>query len=109
MIGSMLYVTSSIPYVMHFIGQVAIFQVAPKESHIMGVKKIFRYLKGTMDFGLWYPKGNELTLIDYLDADWVGFVDDRRSINGTTFFLGNCLVSWSTKKQYSMSLSTVKA
>ena len=46
-----------------------------------------------MDFGLWYPKGNELILIAYSDADWAGCVDDRRSTSGTTFFLGNCLVS----------------
>ena len=52
------------------IGQVARFQDAPKETHIIAVKRIFGYLKGTMDFGLWYPKGNELILIAYSDADW---------------------------------------
>ena len=45
-------------------------QVAPKETHIIAVKRIFGYLKGTMDFGLWYPKGNELTLIAFSDANW---------------------------------------
>ena len=61
---------------MQDIGQVARFQAALKETHIIVVKRIFRYLKGTMDFGLWYPQGNELTLIAYSDADWVGCVDD---------------------------------
>ena len=70
MIGSLLYVTASKLDVMQVVGQVARFQVAPKETHIIAVKRIFRYLKGTMDFGLWYPKGNELTLIAYSDADW---------------------------------------
>ena len=67
MIGSLLYVTASRPDVMQAVGQVARFQGAPKEIHIMAVKRIFMYLKGTMDFGLWYPKGNELTLISYLE------------------------------------------
>ena len=97
-IGSVLYVTTSRPDVMQAVGQVARFQAAPKENHIIAVKTIFRYLKGTLDFGLWYPKGNELILIAHSDPDWVGCVDDRRSTSGTTFFLGNCLVYWSTKK-----------
>ena len=62
-----------------------------------------------MDFGLWYPKGNHLTLISYSDADWAGCVDDRKITSGTAFFLGGCLVSWSSKKQYSVSLSTAEA
>jgi hypothetical protein len=58
------------------------------------VKQIFRYLKGTLDFGLWYPKGEDFTLTTYTDADWEGNVDDRKSTSGGEFFLGNCLVSW---------------
>jgi hypothetical protein len=49
---------------------VARFQAAPKESHVLAVKRIFRYLKGTKEFGLWYPKGKDLSLISYTDADW---------------------------------------
>ena len=109
MIGSLLYVTASRPDVMQAVGQVARFQAAPKETHIIVVKRIFKYLKGTLDFGLWYPKGNDLTLIECSDADWVGCVDDRKSTSGTTFFLGGCLVSWSSKKQSLVSLSTAKA
>ena len=69
MIGSLLYVTASKPDVMQAVGQVARFQAAPKENHIIAVKRIFRYLKGTLDFGLWYPKGNDLTLMAYSDVD----------------------------------------
>ena len=69
MIGSLLYVTASRLDVMQAVGQVARFQAAPKENHIIAVKRIFRYLKGTVDFGLWYPKGNDLTLIAYSDTD----------------------------------------
>ena len=61
---------------MQVVGQVARFQAAPKETHGWAVKRIFRYLKRIMDFGLWYPKGNELTLTTYSDAYWAGSIDD---------------------------------
>ena len=77
MIGNLLYVTTSRPDVMQAVGQVARFQATPKESHVLTVKRIFRYLKGTKEFGLWYPKGKNLSIIAYTDADWVGCIDDR--------------------------------
>ena len=76
MIGSLLYVTASRPDVMQAVGQVAQFQAAPKKSHVLAVKRIFTYLKGTKEFGLWYPKGKNLSLIAYTDADWAGCIDD---------------------------------
>ena len=56
MIGSLLYVTTTRPYVMQVVGLVSRFQSASKETHVAAVKRIIRYLKGTMDYGLWYPK-----------------------------------------------------
>jgi hypothetical protein len=73
------------------------------------VKRIFRYLKGTKEFGLWYPKGKYISLISYTDANWAGFIDDRRSTSGATFYLDECLLSWLSKKQSSVSLSTTEA
>jgi hypothetical protein len=66
MIGNLLYVTTSIPDVMQAVGWVAQFKATPKESHVLAVKRIFRYLKGTKEFGLWYPKGKDLSLISYI-------------------------------------------
>jgi hypothetical protein len=109
MIGSLLYVTTSRPDVMQAVGQVARFQATPKESHVLVVKRIFRYLKGTKDFGLWYPKGKYISLIAYTDADWAGCIDDRQSTSGVTFYVGECLVSWLSKKQSSVSLSIAEA
>ena len=85
------------------------FQEAPKESHVLAVKRIFRYLKGTKEFGLWYPKGNDLSLIAYIDAYWEGFIDDQISTSGATFYLGECLVSWLRKKQSLISSSIDEA
>jgi hypothetical protein len=70
MIGSPLYVTTSRPDVMQAVGQVESFQVAPKETLVLAVKMIFIYLKGKTYFGLWYPKGNKLTMVAYTHADW---------------------------------------
>jgi hypothetical protein len=108
MIGNLLYVATSIPNVMHAVGQVALFQATPKESHVLAVKRIFRYLKGTKEFGSWYPKGKDLSLIFYTDADWACCIDDRLSTSGSTFYLGECLVSWLRNKQSSISLSTTE-
>jgi hypothetical protein len=83
MIGSLLYVTTSRPDVMQAVGQVARFQEAPNESHVLAVKSIFRYLKGTKDFGLWYPKGKDLSLIAYTDEYWASCIDDRQSTSGS--------------------------
>ena len=72
------------------------------------MKRIFRYLRGTTDFGIWYPKGNELTLVAYINADWEGNMDDRKSTSGEALYIGDCLVSWSSKKKPSVSLSTTE-
>ena len=87
---------------------VARLQSAPKESHVQSVKRIFRYLKGTINFGLWYPSKKSFSLKAYLDAEWDGCVDDRKSTSGGAFFLGESLVSWISKKQTSISLSTTE-
>jgi hypothetical protein len=75
----------------------------------MAVKRISKYLKATEDYGLWYPKGNDLSLVAYIDADWARSVNDRRSTSGAAFYLGDCLVFWSSKKQVSVLLSTAEA
>jgi hypothetical protein len=109
MISSLLYATITRPDIMQFVGAVARFQYAPKETHMKAIKRIFRYLKGTLDFGLWYPKTKDFTSIAYIDADWAGSIDDRKSTSGGALFLGKCLVSWLGNKKPSMSLSTPEA
>ena len=78
MIGSLLYVTASRPDVKQVVGMVARFQVGPKESLVHAVKRIFWYLKGTIDLGLWYPSNNSFSLKSYSDANWAGCVDDKK-------------------------------
>ncbi|CAA7046855.1 unnamed protein product [Microthlaspi erraticum] len=81
----------------------------PKQSHLQAVKKILRYVKGTVNLGIFYSKGSNRNLAGYCDADWAGCADDRKSTSGGCFFLGNNLIAWLSKKQNSVSLSTAEA
>ncbi|PKA49890.1 Retrovirus-related Pol polyprotein from transposon TNT 1-94 [Apostasia shenzhenica] len=109
MIGSLLYLTASRPDIVFSVCMCARFQSSPKESHLTAVKRIFRYLVGTHSLGLWYPKGSTPNLIGYSDADFAGCKVDRKSTSGTCQFFGNALVSWSSRKQNSIALSTAEA
>ena len=101
MIGSLLYLTVSRPDIMYSVCLCARFQSCPKESHLSAVKQILRYLKGTMDIGLWYPKCDNFELIGYSDTDFASCKVERKSISDTYHFLGHSLVSWHSKKQNS--------
>jgi hypothetical protein len=82
---------------------------AMKQTPNRAVKRIMRYLVYTPKFGLWYPKGSTFDLIGYSDADWAGCKIDRKRTSGTCQFLGRSLVSWASKKQNSVALSTAEA
>nr|GEU91701.1 copia protein [Tanacetum cinerariifolium] len=73
------------------------------------VKRIFRYVKGTMHLGLWYPKGSDIETIVYTDSNHVGDYVDRKSTSGICTFMGCCLTSWFSKKQTALAISTTKA
>lgn len=85
MIGSLLYLTATRPDILQAVCMVARFQASPTEEHLTAVKRIFRYLKGTLELGIWYPKGKSFTLIQYYDADWAGCVHDGKSTSGGAF------------------------
>jgi hypothetical protein len=106
MIGSLLYLCASRPDIMLSVCMCTRFQADPKEVHLRTVKRIMRYLVYTPKFGLWYPKGSTFDLIGYSDADWAGCKIDRKSTSGTCQFLGRSLVSWASKKQNFVALST---
>ena len=109
MIGSLLYLTASKPNIMFCVCLCARFQACPKESHLIVLKRIFRYLFGTQNLGLWYPKKLSLELIGFSDADYAGSKADRKRTSGTCQFLSHMLVSWSSKKQNSIALSITEA
>nr|XP_043619818.1 secreted RxLR effector protein 161-like [Erigeron canadensis] len=108
MIGSLLYLTASRPDIMYSVCLCARFQENPKLSHYEAVKRIFRYIKGTMNLGLWYPKFSGVDIMCYADSDLGGSLVDRKSTSGVCAFVGLCLTSWFSKKQNSVALSTTE-
>ncbi|KAJ9561621.1 hypothetical protein OSB04_006781 [Centaurea solstitialis] len=109
MIGSLLYLTASRPDIMYSTCLCARYQAEPKESHLTAVKRIFRYLKGTPNMGLWYSKDSGFDLTAFSDSDFAGCKIDRKSTTGGCHLLGGKLVSWTSKKQNSVSTSTAEA
>jgi len=109
LIGSLLYLTTSRQDIMFVVCLCAKFQANPKESHIKAAKRILKYLKGTSTIGLWYPSHSPIHLIDYSDSDFGRCKLDRKSTSGTCHLLGSSLISWHSKKQACVALSTAEA
>ncbi|GJX52915.1 hypothetical protein Tco_0281284 [Tanacetum coccineum] len=109
MVGSLIYLTSSKPDLVFVVCMCARYQASPTKKHLEALKRVFWYLKGTINWGLWYPKDTAMALMAYVDADHAGCQDTRRSTSGSAQFLGDKLVSWSSKKQKSTAISTTEA
>ncbi|WVZ76504.1 LOW QUALITY PROTEIN: hypothetical protein U9M48_024479 [Paspalum notatum var. saurae] len=107
MIGSLLYLTATKPDIQFAVCLCARYQASPRTSHRQAAKRLFRYLKFTPELGLWYSSGSSLFLRGFSDADHAGCRIDRKSTSGTCQLLGTSLVSWSSRKQASVSLSRV--
>ncbi|GKA96775.1 retrovirus-related pol polyprotein from transposon TNT 1-94 [Tanacetum coccineum] len=109
MIGSLMYLMASRPDLVFAVCMYARYQSKPTKKHLEAVKRVFRYLQGSINMGLWYPKDTAMALTAYADADHAGCQDTRRSTSGSAQFLGDKLVSWSSKKQTSTSISSIEA
>ncbi|GJS71845.1 retrovirus-related pol polyprotein from transposon TNT 1-94 [Tanacetum coccineum] len=110
MVGALMYLTASRPDIVHATCYCARYQAKPTEKHLTAVKRIFRYLKDTINMGLWYPKDTGFELTAFSDSDHAGCLDSRKSTSGGIQFLGgDKLVSWSSKKQDCTSMSLAEA
>nr|GEW25378.1 retrovirus-related Pol polyprotein from transposon TNT 1-94 [Tanacetum cinerariifolium] len=109
MIGTLLYLTASRPDLQFAICMCARYQARPTEKHVHAVKMIFRYLRGTVHWRLWYPKDSSVSLTAFAYADHAGCQDTRRSTSGSVQFLRERLISWSSKRQKSAAISTMEA
>lgn len=109
MIGSLLYLTASRPDIHFSVCLCARFQASPRVSHRQAVKRIFRYLRATIDYSIWYSSSSCLSLRAFSDADFAGCRIDRKSTSGTCQFIGTSLVSWSSRKQSGVAQSTAEA
>ncbi|KAI3782315.1 hypothetical protein L2E82_12357 [Cichorium intybus] len=109
MIESLLYLTASCPDIMFAVCNCARYQADPREPHLAAVKTIFRYLHGTTAYGLWYPANSGFYIQAYSDSDLGGCSIDRKSTSGGCQFLDGKLISWQSKKQTCVSISTAEA
>ncbi|GJR28861.1 putative ribonuclease H-like domain-containing protein [Tanacetum coccineum] len=109
MIGSLMYLTASRPDIMFAVCACSRFQVTPKTSHLNAVKRIFKYLKGKPNLGLWYPRESSFDLEAFSDSDYAGANLDRKSTTGGCQFLGSRLILWQCKKQTIVATSTTEA
>nr|GEW05926.1 uncharacterized mitochondrial protein AtMg00810-like [Tanacetum cinerariifolium] len=109
MIGTLMYLTASRPDIVFVVCMCAWYQAEPIEKHLHAVKRIFRYLRGTINMGMWYLKDSCIALTAFADADHVGCQDTKKSTSGSMQLLGDRLVSWSSKKQKSTAISSMEA
>ncbi|GJX98785.1 retrovirus-related pol polyprotein from transposon TNT 1-94 [Tanacetum coccineum] len=108
MVDSLMYLTASRPDIVFVVCMCARYQAKPIKKHLEAIKRVFQYLRGTINMGLWYPKDTTMALTAYADADHAGCQDTRKSTSGSAQFLGDKLVSWSSKKQKSATISTTE-
>ncbi|XP_021767835.1 uncharacterized protein LOC110732199 [Chenopodium quinoa] len=109
LIGKLLYLNMSRPGISYVVQQISQFLGAPRKPHFDAALHVLRYLKGSLNFGLFYPTNSDFVLTGYNDADWGTCSDSGRSLTGYCVFLGNSLISWKTKKQKVVSKSSTEA
>ena len=104
LVGSLMYLTVTRPYIMYGVLMISIFMNSPKYSHWQAGKRILRYVSGTKDLGIMYSTSENFKLIGYIDSDNGGSTDDRESTSGYTFHFGTGVVLWDSKKQPILTL-----
>ncbi|XP_062158954.1 uncharacterized mitochondrial protein AtMg00810-like [Alnus glutinosa] len=107
-VGALQYCTLTRPDIAYSVNQLFQLLHSPTTIHMVAAKRVLRYLKGTLDFGLHYTSGS-LQLNGYCDSDWAGSPDDRKSTTGYGIYLGSCLISWAAKKQSVVAKSSTEA
>ncbi|KAL2235601.1 UNVERIFIED_CONTAM: Retrovirus-related Pol polyprotein from transposon RE2 [Sesamum indicum] len=109
LVGRLLYLCFTRLDISHGVQQLSQFLQRPCRSHWRAALHLVRYLKGCPGTGLFFPSSNNLKLQAFYDIDWASCLDSRRSLTGFAIFLGPALVSWKTKKQYTVSRSSAEA
>ncbi|PWA99415.1 hypothetical protein CTI12_AA009100 [Artemisia annua] len=107
--GGLQYLTFTRPDLSYAVQQICLYMHDPREPHFAALKRILRYVHGTLDFGLHLYSSPTSSLVGYTDADWAGCPSTRRSTSGYCVFLGDNLLSWSSKRQHTISRSSAEA
>jgi len=109
MVGSLMYLTATRPDIIFVVNLISRYMENPTEFHLQVAKRVLRYLKGTLDFGIFYKKGGNNELVAYTNSDYARDLGDRKSTSGYVFLLSSRTVYWLSKKQPIVSLSTTEA
>ena len=109
LVGSLRYLTCTRPDILFAVGLVSRFMEKPTMSHMKAAKRILRYLRGTLDCGIFYSSSQDLNLVGYCDSDFAGDIDDRKSTTGFVFLMGNNAIAWCSKKQPIVTLSSCES
>ena len=108
-IGSLMYITTTRPDLQFAVSLLSRYMSKPTTLHLQAAKRVLRYLRGTMDYGIWYKRGGAGELQVYTDSDFAGDIDSRKSTSGYVFLMDNAAVAWLSKKQPIVTLSTTEA
>lgn len=109
LVGRLIYLTHSRPDICYAVGVLSRYMHRPTRHHFGATKRVLHYLAGTKEYGIWFSKTKDFRLKGFTDSDWAGSVDDRKSTSGHCFILGTAAISWSSKKQPSVALSSTEA
>lgn len=109
LVGSLIYLTHTRPDISYVMGVVSKFMQEPHELHWKAAKRILHYVQGTHSYGIHYTAGVDIDLVRYTDLDWAGDSQDRKSTSGYCFSFGSGPVSWSSKKESAIALSSIEA
>jgi hypothetical protein len=108
-VGSLMYLTTTRPDIMFSVSLISRYMFKPTELHLQAAKRTLRYLKGTVNYGIFYKKGEAEELLAFTDSDYAGDIEDRKSTSGYVFLMNSGAVAWSSRKQPLVTLSTTEA
>lgn len=109
MIGCLMYLTATRPDILFAVSLLSRFMHCASETHLVAARRILRYVKGTVDYGVKYESCQNFKLCGFSDSDWAGSIDDMKSTSGYCFSIGSGVFSWCTKKQETVAQSTAEA
>jgi hypothetical protein len=109
LVGSLRYLTCTRPDILYGVGLISRYMETPDQSHLNAAKRILRYIKGTINEGMFYTSSTNFNLVGYSDSDWGRDLDERKSTTGFVFFMGDTSFTWSSKKQSIVTLSSCEA
>ncbi|GJV64548.1 retrovirus-related pol polyprotein from transposon TNT 1-94 [Tanacetum coccineum] len=109
LVGSLMYITSTRPDIQFVVSFISRFMSKPTETHLAAAKRVMRYIQGTLDYGIWYKRGGKGKMEVFTDSDYAGDLNDRKSTSGYSVLWDGAAVSWSSKKQSIVALSSTEA